>query len=386
MTGYVLTMRRLSLSTIAFWSALIFFVIVALVSAGVPFSLPLGFRLPVFSFPALPPSDNNSGGLSIVQRVVTQEQAVEEVVSKSAPAVISVVTEQVYLDLFRGPVSEQASIGTGIIIEADGLILTNKHVVADVNAAYTVVLADEKSYEVKKIARDPLNDLAILKIDAKGLPTLPLGDSAKVRVGQSVVAIGNALGRFSNTVTTGVVSGIGRGITAGDSSGQTENLENVFQTDAALNPGNSGGPLLNLAGEVIAVNSAVSTGAQNIGFAIPINVAKKTVETYKKLGKISRPFLGVSYQMISSDMSSLQRLPVGAFIERVLTGSPAEKAGLQSGDIITKLDGQVLDKDNTLARALQNNNVGDAVTLTLDRGGKEMTAGVVLGEAPEPSP
>lgn len=379
-------MIKPSRSNIAFWSALIFFVIVAVVSARFSFSLPSGLKLPTFNFPVFSPLSDKVAEPSVVQRVVTQEQAIEEVVSKSSPSVVSVVTKQVYLDLFRGPVSEQASIGTGIIIEANGLILTNKHVVADTNATYTIVLADEKSFEVKKIARDPLNDLAILKIEAEGLPTLSLGDSAKVKAGQSVVAIGNALGRFSNTVTTGVISGIGRGIMAGDSSGQTENLDNVFQTDAALNPGNSGGPLLNLSGEVIAINSAVSTGAQNIGFAIPINVAKKTVETYNKLGKISRPFLGVSYQMVSSDMSSLRRLPVGAFIERVLSDSPAEKAGLKSGDIITKLDGRGLDKSNTLARALQNKNVGDPVTLTLDRGGKEMTALVVLGEAPEPSP
>lgn len=370
-------------STIAFWSALIFFVIIAVVTARVPFSLPLVFKIPVFTFPALTSSNSNPGGPLVIQRVITQEQAVEEVVSKSALSVISVVTKQVYLDLFRGPVSEQASIGTGIIIEGDGLILTNKHVVADTTATYTIVLADERSYEVKKIARDPLNDLAILKIDAGGLPTLPLGDSAKVKVGQSVVAIGNALGRFSNTVTTGVISGIGRGIMAGDSSGQTENLDNVFQTDAALNPGNSGGPLLNLAGEVIAVNSAISTGAQNIGFAIPINVAKKTVDSYKKLGKISRPFLGVSYQMISSDMSSLRRLPVGAFIEGVLNGSPAEKAGLQSGDIISKVAGQTLTRDSTLVQILQNHNIGDSVVLTIDRGGKEITVPVVLGEASE---
>lgn len=367
-------MRKPSLSTIAFWSALLIFAAAALISTRGSVILPNWPR------PTPPP------GTTILQKVVTQEQAVEDVVSKSSPAVVSVVAKQVYLDLFRGPVSEQASIGTGFIIESNGLILTNKHVVADAEATYTVVLPDDKSFEVKKIARDPLHDLAILKIEASGLPRLSLGDSSKVKVGESVVAIGNALGRFSNTVTTGVVSGIGRGITAGDSLGQSENLENVIQTDAALNPGNSGGPLINLSGEVIAINSAISPSGQNIGFAIPINTAKKTIDSYNKTGKISQPFLGVSYQMITEDMSSLRRLPMGAFIERVLPDSPADKAGLQGGDIIRKVDGTDLSRANTLARILQNYNAGDTITLVVDRNGQDTTIRAVLGEAPTPSP
>ncbi len=319
------------------------------------------------------------------QRVVTQEEAVISVVEKSSPAVVSVVTRQVYLDFYRGPVSEEASIGTGFIIDKGGTILTNKHVVADEEATYTVVTTNEKSYEVKSIIRDPLNDIAILKIDGGDLPTLPLGDSAKIRVGQTVVAIGNALGRFSNTVTTGVISGIGRGVTAGsafDYYGQGEVLEDVFQTDAALNPGNSGGPLLNLSGEVVGINVAISSDAQNIGFSIPINAVKKAIGEYRETGKISQPYLGVSYQMITEDVAKLRRLPVGVFIEEVIKESAADKAGLEPGDIITAIDGNKINRDNSLAKIIRGQRVGEKIILTIDRAGEVKNLTATLGEAP----
>lgn len=364
--------RKLPFSSLSFWLALLVFAVVVVVSTRP--SLPLlNWSLSSLTPPASPPP--------IVQKVVTQEEAVEKVVEKAAPAVVSVVTRQVYLDIFRGPVSEEASIGTGFVVEGSGLILTNKHVVENENATYTVVLPNDKAYEVKSVARDPLNDLAILKIEAGNLPYLTLGDSTKVKVGQSVVAIGNALGRFSNTVTTGVISGIGRGITAGSFFGQSETLEDVFQTDAALNPGNSGGPLLNLSGEVIGINVAISQTGENIGFAIPISVAKKTLETFKSVGKISQPFLGVSYQMISDDVAKLRRLPIGAFVERVVPGSGAAVAGVAAGDIITQLDGQDLSTRNSLARVIRQHQVGDVLTLTIDRSGQKITLPATLGEA-----
>lgn len=370
--------RKFSLSSLSFWLALLIFAVVVLLTTRPPLPF-VRWSWPVFDWLAVKPSETSLP--NVIQKVVTQEEAVEKVVEKASPAVVSVVTRQVYLDIFRGPVSEESAIGTGFVVDGRGLILTNKHVVENENATYTVVLPDEKAYEVKTIARDPLNDLAILKIEAAVLPVLVLGDSAKVRVGQSVVAIGNALGRFSNTVTTGVISGIGRGITAGSGFGASETLEDVFQTDAALNPGNSGGPLLNLAGEVIGINVAISQTGENIGFAIPINLAQRTLEGYQKTGRISQPFLGVSYQMVTEDLAKMRRLPVGAFVERVVSGSGAEKAGLESGDIITKIDGVSLDKRRPLSKIIRQHQVGDTLTLTVDRSGKELTLRVTLGES-----
>lgn len=376
-------MHKPSLSTIAFWAALLIFVAAASLNYREQLNLPSWLRLPNWqsSLSAVPATT------PVVQVVTTQEQAVEKVVEQSSPAVVSVVTRQVYLDLFRGPVSEEAAIGTGFIVRDNGIILTNKHVVDNPNATYTVVLADGKSYEVKKIALDPhpSNDLAIIKIEATGLPTLALGDSAKIKVGQSVVAIGNALGRFTNTVTTGIISGIGRGISAGDSFGQSESLDDVLQTDAALNPGNSGGPLLNLSGEVVGINVAISQTGQNIGFALPINLAKKTLDSYLTLGRIATPYIGLRYQMVTEQMARMTRLPIGAYVEQVIPGSGADKAGLTSGDVITKIDGQALNLDNTLTKIIRSHKIGDTVTLTVDRGGKELILRAELQEATTPS-
>lgn len=370
--------HKLSLSSLSFWLALLIFVVVVVVTTRSPLPF-IDWSGPVFNWRTVRPSETVQP--TVIQKIVTQEEAVEKAVEKASPAVVSVVTRQVYLDIFRGPVSEEASIGTGFVVDSNGLILTNKHVVENENATYTVVLPNDKAYEVKAVARDPLNDLAILKVDASDLPYLTLGDSTKVKVGQSVVAIGNALGRFSNTVTTGVISGIGRGITAGSVFGQSETLENVFQTDAALNPGNSGGPLLNLAAEVIGINVAISQTGENIGFAIPINTAKRTLEGYRSLGKISQPFLGVSYQMIAEDLAKMRRLPVGAFVESVVPNSGAAKAGVAAGDIITKIDGENLSGRNSLAKVIRQHQVGDVLSLVIDRSGQKITLPATLGEA-----
>ncbi len=374
-------MRKLSLSTIAFWAALLIFVAAAALNYREQLNFPSWLRLPNWqsSISAVP------APTPVVQVVTTQEQAVEKVVEQSSPAVVSVVTRQVYLDLYRGPISQESAIGTGFIVRDNGVILTNKHVVDNPDATYTVVLSDGKSYDVKKIEADPLNDLAIIKIEATGLPTLALGDSAKIKVGQSVVAIGNALGRFTNTVTTGIISGIGRGISAGDPFGQSESLDDVLQTDAALNPGNSGGPLLNLSGEVVGINVAISQTGQNIGFALPINLAKKTLDSYLALGRIATPYIGLRYQMVTAEMARLTRLPIGAYVEQVIPGSGADKAGLTSGDVVTKIDGQAVNKDNTLTKIIRGHKIGDTVTLTVDRGGKELTLRAELQEATTPS-
>ena len=201
----------------------------------------------------------------------------------------------------------EQDIGSGFVVSTEGLIVTNKHVVADTEAKYKVITKDDKTHEAQKIYRDPANDLAIIKINASGLTPVELGDSSKLKVGQMAIAIGTALGEFRNTVTVGVISGLGRGITAGSPfEGYVERLDNVIQTDAAINPGNSGGPLLNSGGQVIGVNTAVSSEGQNIGFALPINIVKDALTQFNKSGgKFSRPFLGVRYKMITRDLALL---------------------------------------------------------------------------------
>ena len=352
----------------------------------------------------IPPKSSQGLGPSLLpQRVLTEESVVIEVAEKVSPSVVTVgITKtQKILDLFewdpfmdpfgffRQPSGREEKIkqdiGTGFVIAKDGLIVTNKHVVADTNAKYRVITKDDKEYEVKKIYRDPANDLAILKIEASGLNPVELGDSDKLKVGQFVIAIGTALGEFRHTVTTGVISGLGRGITAGSPfEGYVERLDNVIQTDAAINPGNSGGPLLNSAGQVIGVNVAVAAEGQNIGFALPINLVKETLANFEKTGRFERAFLGVRYRMISQDLALLNDVPQGAYIVEVVSGSPAEKAGIKQGDIITKLDGQpVREKDGGLAKLIAGKKIGDRVRLTIWREGEERETEAVLEESNE---
>ncbi len=318
-----------------------------------------------------------------VQKVVTQEEAVISVVEKASPAVVSIVESRVVLNPFSGLSAQEQGIGTGFIVEGGGVILTNRHVVSDKTAEYTVVTSDGNEYEVEEIHRDFAYDLAILKISASGLPAVTLGDSEGIQVGQTVVAIGNALGRFSNTVTAGVVSGIGRGIEASAGFGsQAEYLEDVIQTDAALNPGNSGGPLFNLSAEVVGINVAIASAGENIGFSIPINIAKPVLEDFLKHGRIIRPFLGVSYYVITEDLARLHDLPQGAFVQTVFGESGAARAGVKVGDIITAIDGKAISEQTTLSKIIVSHKVGDKVTLSINRRGKEITLKATLGEAP----
>jgi serine protease Do len=226
------------------------------------------------------------------------------------------------------------------------------------------VTKDGTKLEVEKIYLDPMLDLALVKTKQNNLKALKIGDSSKLKVGQTVIAIGNALGRFSNTVTTGVVSGLGRSIGAGDPFGrQLELLDDLIQTDAAINPGNSGGPLLNSAGEVIGVNVAVSESAQNIGFAIPINSVKPIIDEFVSTGKISRAFLGVSYRVVTRDLALLNEVPQGAYIEEVIAGSPAEKAGIEPGNIITKINGEAVDNQNFISEFIRSKKPGDKINV-----------------------
>jgi len=280
--------------------------------------------------------------------------------------------------------------GSGFIVSADGYIVTSNHVVSDKEAEYTAILEPKKIYSAKVICRDPINDLAILKISVKNLPFLELGESGNLQLGQSVVAVGNALGEFHDTVSTGVVSGLSRHITAFSGlTRQAESLRGLIQTDAAINPGNSGGPLIDIAGQVIGVNTAVVAMAQNIGFAIPINYAKKDLEEVKKYGKIRRPFLGVRYILLNKEISEKNKLPVshGALIvretlgeEAVVKGSSAEKAGLKEFDIILECQGEKVTEEKTLSHILQKFNIGAEVTLKVMRSKKEISIKVKLEE------
>ncbi|MBI4050398.1 MAG: trypsin-like peptidase domain-containing protein [Candidatus Doudnabacteria bacterium] len=334
-----------------------------------------------------------------------EESAVISAVEAVNPAVVSIVVTK---DLpkfeemgspfggffFGVPTGEteklEVGAGSGFIISPDGMVVTNKHVVADSKAEYTVITKDNQKYTAKILASDPFNDLAIVKIEAADLPIVTLADSDKIKLGQKVIAIGNALGEFQNTVTTGVVSGIGRNIVASGGSA-TEKLSELIQTDAAINPGNSGGPLIDLAGEVIGVNTAVSEQAQLIGFAIPINQVKKVISDVEEFGKVRRPFLGVRYRIVTESFAKQENLPVdyGALIvpgdtasePAVVPGSAAAEAGFKSGDIILELDGVKITAENQLADILRKYNPGDRVILKILSGKTEKTASVILGEA-----
>ncbi len=263
----------------------------------------------------------------------------------------------------------QRDIGTGFVVDAQGKVVTNKHVVSDAQAEYLVVDKEGNEHKVEKIYRDPVNDLAIVQVAGLKKPALPLGDSDKIRVGESVIAIGTALGEYRHTVTTGVVSGLGRGITAGDGFSQFEEIEGVIQTDAAINPGNSGGPLINAQGQVIGVNVAVSQSAENIGFALPINVIKASLENFNATGQFERPMLGIRYQSITERAALANEVPQGAYVAEVVENSTAAKVGIQPGDIITTINGSTL-KNTELAVILNKLKVGQVVTIEIWRDGE----------------
>jgi serine protease Do len=341
-------------------------------------------------------------GTDISQRIINEESAVIEVTENSSPAVVtvSITAEQrpaqpFFLDPFgifgqpfeerQEPETVERDIGSGFVIDGkNGFVVTNRHVVSNTTATYRIITKDDKEYEVKRIYRDPANDLAIVKVDAE-LPSLELGDSNNLKVGQFVIAIGTALGEFRHTVTTGVISGLGRGIEAGSGWGSSvERLDNVIQTDAAINPGNSGGPLLNSGGQVVGVNVAVAQGGQNIGFAIPINVVKDTLKNFNETGQFDRPFIGVRYTMITREMALQSRLPEGAYVREVVKGSPAAEAGIEAGDIIITLDGkQVTEKDGGLATIINRLKIGQTIPVEIDREGEVQTVNVTLKTADE---
>ena len=371
----------------------------------------------------------------IVEKIVeykpqtSQEQAIISAVENVSRAVVSIiitkdlpVIEEYYINPFddeffghspiefkipqyrqKGTEKKEVGGGTGFIISKEGMILTNKHVVLDEEADYTVLTNDGRKFQAKVLARDPFQDLAILKIEkeekiddqgdlaSESFPVVQLGDSAALQIGQTVIAIGNALGEFRNTISVGVISGLGRTITA-SGGGLVETLEDVIQTDAAINKGNSGGPLLNLKGEVIGINTAMVQGAQSIGFAIPVNKAKKDIKQVKETGKIVYPFLGIYYTLITENLKEKYNLPknYGAWVGRdkygekieepIFPDSAADKAGIQTDDIILEIDGEKITMENSLAKLILKYEPGDKVKLKILRDGAEKIIVIILGK------
>ncbi len=321
------------------------------------------------------------------------------VVSKYLPRIHDINPAQLFNPFMMGDVEDGAGQkvkvggGSGFIVHPDGLILTNKHVVFDAEAEYAVVMNDGSEHPVKVLSRDPINDIAVLKMEGVNLPHAELASSTEIELGQTVIAIGNALGLFSNSVSKGIISGLSRSISAslgGAPGAHMEQLRGVIQTDVAINQGNSGGPLVNLDGDVVGINTAVIFGAQNIGFALPIDWVKGDLEDIVKHGRIIKPFLGLMYVMITTDLAQRYALSInhGAMIIRdhrpdahaVLAGSPADKAGLKEHDIVTHLDGVELSAGTDLTDMLQKHSVGDAIPMRYLRDGKEHECTVTLTE------
>ena len=352
-------------------------------------------------------------------QVVSEESQVIDVVKRASPAVVSIVAaadvpnielcyrrpfQDEFLQDFgvdfripgycqRGTRRERVGAGTGFLVSADGYLVTNRHVVEDEDAEYTVILNDDahrgEKVIAKVLAKDTANDIAILKIEKTGLPYLTFGDSDQLQVGQTAIAIGYALGEFDNTVSKGVVSGLKRSIRAGGGGTRSEQLDDIIQSDAAINPGNSGGPLLNIAGQVIGVNVAMAD-AQSIGFALPANAVREVYDQVKTTGKIQRPFLGVRYLPITAAVKEKSQLPVdyGALVLlgeaaedlAVLPGSPADVAGIKENDIILEVDGVKIEEPSaTLSGLIAKHKVGDAVKVKILRQGNEQTLTITLG-------
>jgi serine protease Do len=409
-----------------FFTSLFSLLIVVLIGVGLVWH----YRANVFGYFAKEylqemQNQNATNKNSITTPTFSQDSFVIDAVKKTNPAVVSIIISQEvpkyencinpdqqqqnpFGDLFpgfnfdfnipqyqlcqNGTEKKEVGGGSGFFVSGDGLIVTNKHVVDQPNAEYTVFTNDGKKHTAKVVARDSVLDIALIKIEGSDFPYLSLGDSDTLEVGQSVIAIGNALGEYRNTVSVGVVSGLARSITAGDASGNSEVLDHVIQTDAAINPGNSGGPLLDLSGEVIGVNVAVAEGGQNIGFALPINSVKGSIESVEQTGKIVRPYLGIRYVAINAEMKDANNLPVdyGVLVKAgataselaVIPGSPADKAGIVENDIILEVDGVKLDDKANLASIIREKKIGQVINLKILHKGAEKNVSITLEAAP----
>ncbi|MDD5721556.1 MAG: trypsin-like peptidase domain-containing protein [Candidatus Pacebacteria bacterium] len=409
-----------------FLTSLLSFLVVILIGVGIIWH----YRANIFGYFAKEYlTEMQNGNIKLNEKITTlsQDSFVINAVKKTNPAVVSIIIsknvpkyetcvnqnqilpQNPFGDLFpgfsfnipqyqlcqNGTEKKEIGGGSGFFVSSNGLIVTNKHVVDQKNVEYTVFTNDGKKHTAKITAVDPTLDIALIKIDplvGGSYPYLTLGDSSTIEVGQSVIAIGNALGEYRNTVSVGVVSGLARSITAGDNSGNSEVLDHVIQTDAAINLGNSGGPLLNLSGEAIGVNVAMAQGSQSIGFALPINSIKGSIESVKATGKIIRPYLGIRYVEIDAELKDKNNLTVdyGVLVKAgstasdlaVVPGSPADKAGIVENDIILEIDGVKLDDKNNLASIIREKSIGQTINLKILHKGAEKTVFVTLSAAP----
>jgi serine protease Do len=349
---------------------------------------------------------------TVITGTAVEESQVIKTVEEVTPAVVSVVitknlsTTQQYNqgytpfgNLFglppqdeEGSTEQEVGQGSGFFVSSDGYIVTNKHVVDDKDAHYTVLTSEGKKYEAKVLAKDSTFDVAVLKVDGDNFAHLSFADSDTIKVGQKTIAIGNALGEYQNSVSTGIVSGLSRSITASTSTGAQEQLEGVVQTDAAINPGNSGGPLLDIHGNVIGVNVAMQSGAENVGFALPSNMVKGIVDSVRKHGKIVKPYLGIRYMPVTDALAETNNLPVryGVLIVKgssanelaVVPGSPADKAGIVENDILLEIDGVKLEKNKSLASVIREKTVDQTITIKLLHRGETKEVKVQLEQAP----
>jgi serine protease Do len=380
-------------------------VISSLVVLGIAAAAVWGFRAPIArallaSAPQVATLQTPNGEVTVpiteTAPIDTQphDLSVTEVVAKANPSVVSIEVSQAAAtssigQFFPGlqqsaPKAKVVGGGSGFFVTADGLVVTNRHVVDFQNAIFTVITSSGKRYPAAVIARDPVLDIAMLRVTGgSGFTPATLGDSDTLELGQSVVAIGYALGEFKNSISTGVIAGLSRSIVAGG-GGTTEQLDKVIQTDAAINPGNSGGPLLDLRGAVIGVNVAVAKGSQNVGFALPINSVRAVIDSVKRTGTIIRPYVGIQYVQITAQAQSKLNLPFdyGILVQQVVAGSPAERAGIQQGDIILSIDGTKLDSSTNFSSIVRGKSVGKSVTMQVYTGGVTKAVRVTLVQAP----
>jgi len=349
---------------------------------------------------------------TIVKEVIQlQDDSIVDVVASTTPSVVSIVAskdvpqrQQLFnspFDFFFSPnqrVPEQEQLfkkqkiggGTGFFVSNDGMIVTNRHVVADHDAEYTVITSEGVEYTAKVLARDDVLDFAVIKVEGEEFIAASLGNSDEIKIGQTVIAIGNSLGEFSHSVSRGIISGVQRDIIAGGGSGGSERLSNIIQTDAAINFGNSGGPLLDLEGKVIGINTAIAQGAENIGFALPINQVMRLIDNVKETGKISRPFVGVRYVAMTEEIKKELNVSYdyGILVVRgqniadfaVVPNSPADEAGIEEYDIILEADGERIDEDTYLSQIISKYNAGDTITLKIWHKGEERNISVTLKE------
>lgn len=349
----------------------------------------------------LTPTQSVASDLSVTDVVAKANKSVVSIEVYQTVPVYNQNTQSPFANLFPGFVfpgqqqvgttEEKIGGGSGFFVTSDGLLVTNRHVVDFDSATFKVITSGGKTYTARVLAKDPVLDIALLRVSGSGFTPLTLGNSDSLQLGQSVVAIGYALGQFNNSISVGVISGLSRSIVAGDESGNSETLDKVIQTDAAINPGNSGGPLLNLRGEVIGVDVAVAQGSQNIGFALPINSVKQAINSVKNTGTIVRPYVGIRYVPVTATLQKQNNLPVsyGILVQRssatelaVVPGSPADIAGIRENDIILSVDGVKLDDTTSFATLIRSKTVGERITLQIISGGVYKTISVTLGQAP----